>query len=76
MSEPSCPSCSVAYVDHLGLIGTCAELKEARKRRPMPACLKALIEDAKDAVEGSDFNYPDWDANLAATEDLFAETAK
>lgn len=28
--EPCCPSCGVAYVDHLGLIGTCRQLQEAR----------------------------------------------
>ena len=24
-----CPSCGVAYIDHLGLIGTCRKLQEA-----------------------------------------------
>ena len=27
--EPSCPSCGVPYVDHLGLVGTCAKLRKA-----------------------------------------------
>lgn len=26
-----CPSCGVPFVDHLGLIGTCAELMKARQ---------------------------------------------
>jgi hypothetical protein len=27
----ACPSCGVPYVDHLGLIGTCADLLAARR---------------------------------------------
>ena len=28
--EPRCPSCGVAWVEHLGMIGTCRELQQAR----------------------------------------------
>ena len=30
--EPSCPSCGVPYVDHLGLVGTCANLLKAKEQ--------------------------------------------
>jgi len=26
--DPTCPSCGVAYIDHLGLIGTCSRVIE------------------------------------------------
>ena len=28
--EPKCPSCGAAWTDHLGMIGTCRQLQEAR----------------------------------------------
>ena len=31
-TEPACPSCSVVYSEHLGLIGTCHQLQLARRR--------------------------------------------
>lgn len=36
--RPTCPSCGVPYSDHLGLIGTCAELQ-----RVLPV-LKAAVK--------------------------------
>ena len=30
--EPSCPSCGIPYVDHIGLVGTCAELLKAKEQ--------------------------------------------
>lgn len=35
--ERKCPACGVAYVEHLGLIGTCKELQELK-------ALKSRIE--------------------------------
>jgi hypothetical protein len=28
-APPVCPSCGVAWTDHLGMVGTCAKLREA-----------------------------------------------
>lgn len=27
---PTCPSCNTPYIDHLGIIGTCAKLQDLR----------------------------------------------
>ena len=42
---PICESCGVALVDHLGLIGTCRQLQEAREEieRLRKLCANALF---------------------------------
>jgi len=42
--DPFCPSCGVHYSDHLGLIGTCAELLAVRQELSELAAAAALYE--------------------------------
>jgi hypothetical protein len=47
----ACPSCGVPYVDHLGLIGTCADLLAARREllRLQAGPVVVLAADLADA---------------------------
>lgn len=54
--EPSCPSCGVAYTEHLGLHGTCAELARVTKQRDalrdeLRRLMDVVVEEDVESIE-------------------------
>jgi hypothetical protein len=49
IGEPKCKSCSVPWVDHLGIQGTCAENSQLRKERDE---IRQRVENIKNGFEG------------------------
>ena len=55
--ENKCKSCGVPYIDHLGLVGTCAALSAAHKReRDLLNAMRWLMEDAETSDSESYLN--------------------
>jgi uncharacterized coiled-coil DUF342 family protein len=48
-NQPICKSCSVPWVDHLGIQGTCAENSQLRKERDE---IRQRVENIKNGFEG------------------------
>ena len=62
-AAPACPSCGVAYRDHLGLIGTCAALRAALDRAEAAEAerdrLRAVLSNLYAAAMTATDEYPE-----------------